>query len=111
MLQVAVHAANGELEASLLGARNGLAALGLSTACRTLASLAGHACLVIGLAHCPCLFYEGISTFAAFSERQLGEAWRPRLRQARFGSANGARSSASFSNSRILLQKRLLVSW
>ena len=41
-LEVAVDAAHGELEARLLGAGDGLAALGLAAARRALACLAGH---------------------------------------------------------------------
>jgi hypothetical protein len=42
LLQVAVHTADGELQAGLLGAGDGLAALGLATTGRALACLSGH---------------------------------------------------------------------
>ena len=42
LLEEAVHTAHGELEARLLGAGDGLAALGLATACCALACFAGH---------------------------------------------------------------------
>jgi hypothetical protein len=42
LFEVTVYTVNGELEGSLLGVRNGLVVLGLSTVCHTLVCFAGH---------------------------------------------------------------------
>ena len=81
LLQVAVHTADGELQTGLLGARDGLAALGLAATGRALACLAGHACLV-GLFRAtatPFLFKGVKGAQIQFARRAAPSARGPKL--------------------------------